>query len=98
MHKIKFCIFLFSVCFKIFDSDRDGVLNRTEVTQLIESLKQLAADQYSDELDGANRSSFQVSDLLPADMDSVSLEPFLIWTVPRNSLQHLLNLLHQVKL
>lgn len=83
-------------CFKIFDSDRDGVLNRAEVNQLISSLKQLAVDQYPD--DGPEGAlSLEAADLLPTDGESVSLEPFLIWAVRRNSLKHLLDMLNQVR-
>ena len=83
------------VCFKIFDSDRDGVLSRAEVHHLIASLKQLSVDQYSD--DGPEGAIvLEAADLLPNDTESVSLEPFLIWAVQKDSLKHLLDMLHQV--
>ncbi|XP_046459200.1 ubiquitin carboxyl-terminal hydrolase 32-like isoform X2 [Daphnia pulex] len=81
-------------CFKIFDFDRDGVFCRSEVTQLIESLKQLAVDQFPE--DESDCDSLEVSDIIKNEMESVDLETFLMWAVNRSSLKHLLDMLHQL--
>ena len=74
--------------------DRDGVLNRSEVSQLIDSLKLLAIEQYpSDD----NDVSVEVSDLISGDVESIHLESFLMWAVQRKTLKHLLDILHQVR-
>ncbi len=86
---------LLLVCFKIFDFDRDGVFCRSEVTQLIESLKQLAVDQFPE--DESDCDSLEVSDIIKNEMESVDLETFLMWAVNGSSLKHLLDMLHQVK-
>ena len=74
--------------------DRDGVLNRSEVSQLIDSLKLLAIEQYpSDD----NDVSVEVSDLISGDVESIHLESFLMCAVQRKTLKHLLDILHQVR-
>lgn len=91
---IKIYIFLSLVCFKIFDFDRDGVFSHLEVTQLIESLKQLAEEQFPE--DGIDAESLEISDLIANEMESVDLESFLMWAIKQNALEHLLDMLHQV--
>ena len=76
--------------------DRDGVLNRSEVTQLIESLKLLAVEQYPNDGNDAVV-SLEVSDLINGDVESIHLESFLMWAVQRKTLKHLLDMLHQVR-
>ena len=83
----------FTVCFKIFDHDGDGVLNGGEVSQLMGCLKDLETEQNVDTVDGATI-SFEMLDSVGDE--SVHLELFLIWAVQQNSLKHLLDLLHQV--
>ena len=63
--------------------------------QLIESLKQLALEQFPE--DENNSDSPEVSDIITNEMESVDLETFLMWAVDRSSLKHLLDMLHQVK-
>ena len=75
--------------------DRDGVLNRQEVTQLIDSLNLLAKEQFVDER--GEEPELHISDLMNEETESVTLESFPIWATKRNSLKTLLNLLHQVK-
>jgi hypothetical protein len=65
------------------------------VTQLIESLKQLAVEQFPE--DENDSDSLEVSDIIKNEMESVDLESFLMWAVNRSSLKHLLDMLHQVK-
>jgi hypothetical protein len=65
------------------------------VIQLIESLKQLALEQFPE--DENNSNSPEVSDIITNEMESVDLETFLMWAVDRSSLKHLLDMLHQVK-
>ncbi|KZS03438.1 Uncharacterized protein APZ42_033875 [Daphnia magna] len=81
-------------CFKIFDVDRDGVFRHSEVTQLIESLKQLAIEQFPENSSDADL--LEISDLIANEMESVDLESFLMWAVKRNALEHLLDMLHQL--
>ena len=83
------------VCFKIFDIDRDGVFCRSEVSQLIESLRQLAVEQFPE--DESDSDFLEVSDIITNEMEFVDLESFLMWAVNRSSLKHLLDMLHQVK-
>jgi hypothetical protein len=76
--------------------DRDGVLNRSEVSQLIDSLKLLAIEQYpSDDNDVV---AVEISDLISGDVESIHLESFLMWAVQRKTLKHLLDILHQVRI
>lgn len=84
----------FTVCFKIFDHDHDGILNQAEVLQLIGSLKDLEVDQNIDSVDSPTV-SFEMLKSIP-DGSPIHLELFLIWAVQENSLKHLLDLLHQV--
>jgi len=84
----------FTVCFKIFDHDRDGILNQVEVSQLIGCLKDLEIDQNIDSVDSSTI-SFEKLETIP-DGSPIHLELFLIWAVEENSLKHLLDLLHQV--
>lgn len=85
------------VCFKIFDMDKDGVLNHKEVTQLIDSLNLLAEEQFIEE--SSETSQLQISDLMNEETAAqpVTLESFPIWATKKNSLKNLLNLLHQVQ-
>lgn len=62
---------------------------------MIESLKQLAVDQFPE--DESDCDSLEVSDIIKNEMESVDLETFLMWAVNRSSLKHLLDMLHQVK-
>ncbi len=77
--------------------DRDGVLNRSEVSQLIDSLKLLAIEQYPSD-DDNDVVSVEVSDLISGDVESIHLESFLMWAVQRKTLKHLLDILHQVRI
>lgn len=82
------------VCYKIFDFDRDGVLNHLEINQLTESLTQLAIEQFPEE--NSDTFSLEAMDLVKDNNESVDLETFLMWAVKQNSLRHLLDMLHQV--
>lgn len=71
------------------------MLSRSEVSQLMESLKELAIEQFPE--DGSDTVSLEVSDLIPIEMESIDLESFLMWAVKRDTLKHLLDMLHQVR-
>lgn len=62
---------------------------------MIESLKQLAIEQFPENSSDADL--LEISDLIANEMESVDLESFLMWAVKRNALEHLLDMLHQVK-
>ncbi|XP_030632094.1 ubiquitin carboxyl-terminal hydrolase 32 isoform X1 [Chanos chanos] len=88
-------------CFKVFDVDRDGVLSRDEIHEMVVALQEVWKDNRTDtlpELD-ANVSDI-VEDILKmhdtTKLGHLTLEDYQIWSVSSALANEFLNLLFQV--
>ena len=82
------------VCFKIFDYDRDGVLDSVEVSRFVDSLTRLNNQEMTNRHQEA--AIPDLSSVITNGTNSVNLENFLVWAIKEDRLKTLLDLLHQV--
>ncbi|CAM5164706.1 unnamed protein product [Eretmochelys imbricata] len=88
-------------CFKVFDVDRDGVLSRTELKEMVVALLEVWKDNRTDEILelGMNLSEI-VEDILDVHdttkLGHLTLEDYQIWSVKSALANEFLNLLFQV--
>lgn len=88
-------------CFKVFDVDRDGVLSRDELHEMVVALLEVWKDNRTDTLPELNSS---VSDIVEGilqmhdttKMGHLTLEDYQIWSVKSALANEFLNLLFQV--
>uniref|UniRef100_A0A8C0FSP8 ubiquitinyl hydrolase 1 n=1 Tax=Bubo bubo TaxID=30461 RepID=A0A8C0FSP8_BUBBB len=71
---------LSEVCFKVFDIDRDGVLSRTELKEMVVALLEVWKDNRTDKI----------------SLGHLTLEDYQIWSVKSALANEFLNLLFQV--
>ncbi|XP_076059243.1 ubiquitin specific protease 32 isoform X2 [Oratosquilla oratoria] len=93
-------------CFKVFDRDRDGKLNREELTAMIQALLLVQEEEVEEDGDGvclgvsSERVQQLVTDLLsqhdPQKSGCISQEEYLIWTLQNPLSNIFLNLIFQV--
>ncbi|XP_042713822.2 ubiquitin carboxyl-terminal hydrolase 32 isoform X5 [Chrysemys picta bellii] len=88
-------------CFKVFDVDRDGVLSRTELKEMVVALLEVWKDNRTDKIPelGMNLSEI-VENILDAHdttkLGHLTLEDYQIWSVKSALANEFLNLLFQV--
>ncbi|XP_064206153.1 ubiquitin carboxyl-terminal hydrolase 32-like [Anguilla rostrata] len=88
-------------CFKVFDVDRDGVLSRAEIREMVVALREVWKDNRTDNLPElhANVSDI-VEDILKehdtTKLGHLTLEDYQIWSVKSALANEFLNLLFQV--
>ncbi|XP_026279470.1 ubiquitin carboxyl-terminal hydrolase 32 isoform X3 [Frankliniella occidentalis] len=88
-------------CFKVFDSDRDGILSPEELKHMVDVLLFVRQESRSKDDTSFNDESSNpetiISDIKKyASNEGLTLEEYLIWTVDNNLSSHFLNLLFQV--
>uniref|UniRef100_A0A8D0G4G2 Ubiquitin carboxyl-terminal hydrolase 32 n=1 Tax=Sphenodon punctatus TaxID=8508 RepID=A0A8D0G4G2_SPHPU len=88
-------------CFKVFDVDRDGVLSRMELKEMVVALLEVWKDNRSDNIPELHMNlSNIVEDILNAHdttkLGHLSLEDYQIWSVKSALANEFLNLLFQV--
>ncbi|XP_057207100.1 ubiquitin carboxyl-terminal hydrolase 32 isoform X4 [Triplophysa rosa] len=88
-------------CFKVFDIDRDGVLSRDEIHEMVVALLEVWKDNRTDTLPEINSSvSDIVEDILKmhdtTKQGHLTLEDYQIWSVKSSLANEFLNLLFQV--
>ncbi|NXP50092.1 UBP32 hydrolase, partial [Heliornis fulica] len=88
-------------CFKVFDIDRDGVLSRTELKEMVVALLEVWKDNRTDKIPelGMDLSDI-VEDILnmhdTTKLGHLTLEDYQIWSVKSALANEFLNLLFQV--
>uniref|UniRef100_A0A7M4EVG0 ubiquitinyl hydrolase 1 n=1 Tax=Crocodylus porosus TaxID=8502 RepID=A0A7M4EVG0_CROPO len=92
---------LSEVCFKVFDVDRDGVLSRTELKEMVVALLEVWKDNRTDKIPELNKDLSEiVEDVLNAHdttkIGHLTLEDYQIWSVKSALANEFLNLLFQV--
>ncbi|OBS67318.1 hypothetical protein A6R68_04147 [Neotoma lepida] len=92
---------LSEVCFKVFDVDRDGVLSRVELKDMVVALLEVWKDNRTDDIPELHMAlSDIVEDILNAHdttkMGHLTLEDYQIWSVKNVLANEFLNLLFQV--
>ncbi|XP_034237598.1 ubiquitin carboxyl-terminal hydrolase 32 isoform X2 [Thrips palmi] len=88
-------------CFKVFDSDRDGILSPGELQHMVDVLLFVCQESRSkDDIKGKNEfgdPSSIISEIKKyASGEGLTLEEYLMWTVDNSLSSHFLNLLFQV--
>ncbi|XP_062872717.1 ubiquitin carboxyl-terminal hydrolase 32 [Trichomycterus rosablanca] len=88
-------------CFKVFDTDRDGILSRDEVHNMVVALLEVWKDNRTDTLPELDSSSSDiVEDILKlhdtTKQGQLTLEDYQIWSVKSALAGEFLNLLFQV--
>ncbi|XP_019401207.1 PREDICTED: ubiquitin carboxyl-terminal hydrolase 32 isoform X5 [Crocodylus porosus] len=88
-------------CFKVFDVDRDGVLSRTELKEMVVALLEVWKDNRTDKIPELNKDLSEiVEDVLNAHdttkIGHLTLEDYQIWSVKSALANEFLNLLFQV--
>ncbi|XP_056612706.1 ubiquitin carboxyl-terminal hydrolase 32 isoform X1 [Triplophysa dalaica] len=88
-------------CFKVFDIDRDGVLSREEIHEMMVALLEVWKDNRTDTLPEISSSvSDIVEDILKmhdtTKLGHLTLEDYQIWSVKSSLANEFLNLLFQV--
>ncbi|XP_037227242.1 ubiquitin carboxyl-terminal hydrolase 32 isoform X4 [Falco biarmicus] len=88
-------------CFKVFDIDRDGVLSRTELKEMVVALLEVWKDNRTDKIPELNMDLSEiVEDILnmhdTTKLGHLTLEDYQIWSVKSALANEFLNLLFQV--
>ncbi|NWS16079.1 UBP32 hydrolase, partial [Pachyramphus minor] len=88
-------------CFKVFDVDRDGVLSRTELRDMVVALLEVWKDNRTDKIPELDMSLAEiVEDILHTHdntkLGHLTLEDYQIWSVKSALANEFLNLLFQV--
>ncbi|XP_063258926.1 ubiquitin carboxyl-terminal hydrolase 32 isoform X2 [Prinia subflava] len=88
-------------CFKVFDVDRDGVLSRTEIKDMVVALLEVWKDNRTDKIPELDMSLSEiVEDILHVHdntkLGHLTLEDYQIWSVKSALANEFLNLLFQV--
>ncbi|XP_027762090.1 ubiquitin carboxyl-terminal hydrolase 32 isoform X2 [Empidonax traillii] len=88
-------------CFKVFDVDRDGVLSRTELRDMVVALLEVWKDNRTDKIPELDMSLSEiVEDILHTHdntkLGHLTLEDYQIWSVKSALANEFLNLLFQV--
>ncbi|XP_044285771.1 ubiquitin carboxyl-terminal hydrolase 32 isoform X2 [Varanus komodoensis] len=88
-------------CFKVFDVDRDGILSRTELTEMMVALLEVWKDNRTDDIPELHTNlSDTVEEVLKAHdttkLGHLTLEDYQIWSVKNALANEFLNLLFQV--
>ncbi|XP_036380536.1 ubiquitin carboxyl-terminal hydrolase 32-like [Megalops cyprinoides] len=88
-------------CFKVFDVDRDGVLSRTEIQEMVVALLEVWKDNRTDTIPELHASvSDIVEDILKTHdttkLGHLTLEDYQMWSVKNALASEFLNLLFQV--
>ncbi|KYO32206.1 ubiquitin carboxyl-terminal hydrolase 32 isoform B [Alligator mississippiensis] len=88
-------------CFKVFDVDRDGVLSRTELKEMVVALLEVWKDNRTDKIPELDKDLSEiVEDILNAHdttkIGHLTLEDYQIWSVKSALANEFLNLLFQV--
>uniref|UniRef100_A0A3Q2NNG2 Ubiquitin carboxyl-terminal hydrolase 32 n=1 Tax=Fundulus heteroclitus TaxID=8078 RepID=A0A3Q2NNG2_FUNHE len=76
-------------CFKVFDVDRDGVLSRDELHEMVVALLEVWKDNRTDTIPVSSRSDWE-------SLGHLTLEDYQIWSVKSALANEFLNLLFQV--
>ncbi|OXB79057.1 UNVERIFIED_CONTAM: hypothetical protein H355_005933 [Colinus virginianus] len=92
---------LSEVCFKVFDIDRDGVLSRTELEEMVVALLEVWKDNRTDKIPELDMDLAEiVEDILNmhdnTKLGHLTLEDYQIWSVKSALANEFLNLLFQV--
>ncbi|XP_018424043.1 PREDICTED: ubiquitin carboxyl-terminal hydrolase 32 [Nanorana parkeri] len=88
-------------CFKVFDVDRDGVLSRTELEDMVLALLEVWKDNRTDAVPELNLNLSDIIDNILKTHDTtksghLTLEDYQIWSVKSALANEFLNLLFQV--
>ncbi|XP_068124825.1 ubiquitin carboxyl-terminal hydrolase 32 isoform X2 [Hyperolius riggenbachi] len=88
-------------CFKVFDVDRDGVLSRTELEDMVLALLEVWKDNRTDAIPELNLNLSDILDNILKTHDTtksghLTLEDYQIWSVKSALANEFLNLLFQV--
>ncbi|XP_064892798.1 ubiquitin carboxyl-terminal hydrolase 32 isoform X3 [Columba livia] len=88
-------------CFKVFDIDRDGVLSRTELKEMVVALLEVWKDNRTDKIPELDMDLSEiVEDILnmhdTTKLGHLTLEDYQIWSVKSALANEFLNLLFQV--
>uniref|UniRef100_A0A8C3JJZ1 Ubiquitin carboxyl-terminal hydrolase 32 n=1 Tax=Calidris pygmaea TaxID=425635 RepID=A0A8C3JJZ1_9CHAR len=88
-------------CFKVFDVDRDGVLSRTELKEMVVALLEVWKDNRTDKIPELDMDLSEiVEDILnmhdTTKLGHLTLEDYQIWSVKSALANEFLNLLFQV--
>ncbi|NXL48988.1 UBP32 hydrolase, partial [Podilymbus podiceps] len=88
-------------CFKVFDIDRDGVLSRTELKEMVVALLEVWKDNRTDKIPELDMDLSEiVEDILKmhdtTKLGHLTLEDYQIWSVKSALANEFLNLLFQV--
>ncbi|XP_035745447.1 ubiquitin carboxyl-terminal hydrolase 32 isoform X3 [Egretta garzetta] len=88
-------------CFKVFDIDRDGVLSRTELKEMVVALLEVWKDNRTDKIPELDMGLSEiVEDILnmhdTTKLGHLTLEDYQIWSVKSALANEFLNLLFQV--
>nr|XP_033777792.1 ubiquitin carboxyl-terminal hydrolase 32 isoform X1 [Geotrypetes seraphini] len=88
-------------CFKVFDIDRDGVLSRMELKEMVVALLEVWKDNRTDALPEWHMNPYDIVDDILKSHDTtkaghLTLEDYQIWSVKSALANEFLNLLFQV--
>ncbi|XP_018105104.1 ubiquitin carboxyl-terminal hydrolase 32 isoform X1 [Xenopus laevis] len=88
-------------CFKVFDIDRDGVLSRTELAEMVLALLEVWKDNRTDAIPELHLDLSNITDNILQSHDTtksghLTLEDYQIWSVKSALANEFLNLLFQV--
>ncbi|NXJ73350.1 UBP32 hydrolase, partial [Trogon melanurus] len=88
-------------CFKVFDVDRDGVLSRTELKEMVVALLEVWKDNRTDKIPELDMDLSEIVDDILNTHDNtklghLTLEDYQIWSVKSALANEFLNLLFQV--
>uniref|UniRef100_A0A8C6ZP76 Ubiquitin carboxyl-terminal hydrolase 32 n=1 Tax=Nothoprocta perdicaria TaxID=30464 RepID=A0A8C6ZP76_NOTPE len=88
-------------CFKVFDIDRDGVLSRTELKEMVVALLEVWKDNRTDKIPELDMDLSEIVDNILNMHDTtkighLTLEDYQIWSVKSALANEFLNLLFQV--
>ena len=70
----------FSVCFKIFDQDKDGQLNRSEIAMMLQSMVEVRNQTLPQNEKIKPELTTLVNEILNNGKVSLSIEDYLVWT------------------
>ncbi|CAJ0920591.1 unnamed protein product [Ranitomeya imitator] len=90
-------------CFKVFDIDRDGVLSRTDLEEMVLALLEVWKDNRTDAIPELHLNLSDIIDNILKTHDTtksghLTLEDYQIWSVKSALANEFLNLLFQVRI
>ena len=85
MNSLISTLHLFPVCFKIFDHDKDGILNKSEVLTMVQSMIEVH-NQTLNEHDRQFPDAEKMAEDILEGKEALTIEDYLIWTATSKDL------------